>query len=121
MMIRLKTFENSTYPHDVDVENLANEMKQDAKKVWFNKLNDLFLNKFIKFRGSKWSEKNHNWKDFVIKVKKIDSDKSTIYGSEFTVIDANNEYYTILATMPIRVYNNIIEYEADISSIKYNL
>ena len=117
-MIRLKTFENSTYPHDVDVENLAKKMKKDAKKIWSDKLNDLFLNKFIKFKGSKWSGQSHNWKIFIIKVKKI---RVINIGSEFTVIDANNEHYTILATKPIRVYNSITEYEAEIHSNKYNM
>jgi hypothetical protein len=77
-MINFNSFinENSTHPFDVNIDSIRDKIVKDAEKIWVDKLNELFLNKLIKFRGSKWSEKTHTWKDFVIVVKKISTSKA---------------------------------------------
>jgi hypothetical protein len=113
--------ESNNSPYNVDIDELATKMKEDAKKLWFKKLDSILLNKAIKFRGTKWSQPHVSWQDYVVTVKKIDKNHSSLYGSEFTIIDTNNTYYTVLATIPIRIYDNINDYNADIKSKKYNL
>lgn len=113
--------ESITTPKSINVEDLGYRMTKDAKKLWINTLNDFFLNKVIKFRGSKWSDKGHTWMDFVITVKNIDYGGQKPFDSELKIQDIDNEYYTLLGSMPVKIYNSMEDYEADVASEKYNI
>lgn len=112
--------EQTNYPKTIELNNIADKMRDEAKKKWFDEIESLFLNKVIKFKGSKWSNKGHRWEYFVITVKKIQK-QSSVFDTELTIIDTNNEYYTVLGGNSIKVYNNMLEYEAELNSEKYNL
>ena len=113
--------ESTTIPKTINVEDLGYSMTKDAKRLWVDALDDLFLNKVIKFRGTKWSEKGHTWKDFVITVKDIDCKGKKPFDSELTIKDTDDNFYTLLGNMPVKIYDNMSDYEADSASQKYNI
>jgi len=114
-------FNTNSGPAEINLENLVNSELETARISWSNKINKLFLNKVIKFRGNKWNTK-HSWENYVVTVKRVLSDNSGVpFNSEISIEDINNNIYTILGSMNIKIYKDMDEYEIDQNSKKYNL
>jgi len=114
--------EDSSYPESIDVSKISREMTKYARKIWINKINDLFLNKFVYFKGDKWSDKGHSWNYFFIQVKNITIPAGLgLFTDEFNFEDIDDEFYTVLSGEIIKIYNSKEDYITDTDTKKYNI
>jgi hypothetical protein len=81
-------------------EDVYNELRMSTDAAYMKTLTEFMLNKTLKFTGSAWSNKGHEWEEYKIIVKDIHHRSA---GSEFEVEDENGERYTVLSSKNIHV------------------